>query len=71
MESIEELARKAAQLQPVDRIKLVETILQSLDKIDPEIEKNWVKESEARYKAYKDGEIKSTDWEEVRKRYTP
>ena len=71
MESIEELTGKAAQLQPIDRIKLVETILQSLDKIDTEIGKNRVKESEARYTAYKDGKIESTDWEEVRKRYTP
>jgi putative addiction module component (TIGR02574 family) len=69
MESIEQLAKKAKGLQPVDRIKLVEAILHSLDKPDPEIEKIWVAESEARYTAYKRGEIPSIDWEEIKKGY--
>jgi putative addiction module component (TIGR02574 family) len=71
MESIEQLAKKAINLQPVDRIKLVEAILHSLDKPDPAIEQNWVAESEARYEAHKRGELEATDWEEVKKRYEP
>ena len=69
METVEQLARKAVNLTPVDRIKLVEAIIYSLDKIDPEIEKAWVAEAEARYKAYKKGEIKTIDWETIKKRY--
>jgi len=69
MESIEQLAKKAIGLQPVDRIKLVEAILYSLDKPNPEIEQSWINESEARYEAYKRGELEATDWEEIKKGY--
>jgi putative addiction module component (TIGR02574 family) len=69
MESLEQLAKKAVELQPIERIKLVEAILYSLDKPDSEIEKSWVAESEARYEAYKKGELKAIDWEEIKKKY--
>lgn len=36
---------------------------------DPEIEKKWIAESEARYDAYKRGELQAEDWNEIRKRY--
>lgn len=36
---------------------------------DQEIEKKWIAESEARYDAYKRGEIPATDWEVMQKRY--
>lgn len=57
MESVTQLAKKAIELEPVERIQLVEAILRSLDK------------SEARYEAYKRGEIGSTDWEEIKAKY--
>ena len=69
MESVDQLARKAIGLQPIERIRLVEAILFSLDKPDPDIEQSWVVESEARYEAYKRGELDATDWEEIKKRY--
>jgi putative addiction module component (TIGR02574 family) len=69
METFEELAHKASILKPVEKLKLVEAILYSLDKIDPEIEKAWVAEAEARYEAYKRGELKVIDWEDIKKRY--
>ncbi len=69
MESVEELARKAVVLDPKERIRLVEAILHSLDKADPEIEKSWAAESEARYEAYRQGELQAEDWDEIRKRY--
>ncbi len=69
METVDQLAKKAASLQPVDRIRLVEAILYSLDKINPNIEKGWVTESEARYEAYKRGELEAIDWDDIKKRY--
>ncbi len=69
MESVDQLAKKAAGLQPIERIRLVEAILYSLDKPDPDIEQSWIAESEARYKAYKRGELDAIDWEEIKKRY--
>jgi putative addiction module component (TIGR02574 family) len=69
MESINQLAKKAIGLPPIYRIKLVEVILYSLDKPDADIEKSWIAESEARYEAFKRGELKANDWDEIKKRY--
>ena len=69
MESVDQLAQKAAVLQPIERIRLVEAILYSLDKPDPDIEQSWIAESEARYEACKRGEIKTIDWGKIKKRY--
>jgi putative addiction module component (TIGR02574 family) len=69
MKSVDQLAKKAMGLKPAERIRLVEAILYSLDKPDMEIEKSWIAESEARYKAYKRGELETMDWEEIKKRY--
>ena len=48
---------------------LVEAILFSLDKIDPDIEQSWIVESEARLEAYKRGAIQAMDWDDIKKRY--
>ncbi len=53
MESLSQLAKKAIELEPVERIRLVEAILNSLDKPDHDIEQSWIAESEARYDPYK------------------
>jgi putative addiction module component (TIGR02574 family) len=69
MESVAQLTEKASCLRPTERIQLVEAILSGLDSPDPNIEKIWLAESEARYEAYKRGEIEATDWDEIRSRY--
>lgn len=69
MENVDYLAEQAVHLKPIDRIKLVETILKSLDKADPEIEARWIEEADAGYEAYKRGELKATDWDEIKKRH--
>jgi len=69
MESVDQLARKAFGLQPTERVRLVEAILYSLDKPDPDIEQSWIAESEARYEAYKRGELEAIDWDEIKRRY--
>lgn len=63
-----ELQKKTLQLKPLDKVHLVEIILKSLDRPDPEIEKAWVAESEARYGAYKAGKIKAVSLDSVQKR---
>ncbi len=69
METLDQLAKKAIGLQPIERIRLVEAILYSLDKSDSDIEKSWVAESEARYEAFKRGELETYDWDEIKKGY--
>jgi putative addiction module component (TIGR02574 family) len=69
MESVDQLARKAVDLQPHERIRLVEAILSSLDKPDVEIEQRWTAESESRYEAYKRGELETADWDSIKRRH--
>ncbi|MGI6457357.1 MAG: addiction module protein [bacterium] len=69
MESVEQLAKKALDLKPEDRIRLVEAILYSLNRMNPEVEQKWILESDARYEAYRRGEIEAIEWDEIKKRY--
>ncbi len=43
----------------------IEKLISSLDKPDPEIEKSWVKEAEARFFAYEKGNLKIIPFEDV------
>lgn len=60
-----ELATMAAKLAPSDRLQLVETILATLDKPDPEISAAWSAEAEDRLAAYRRGELEVVDEGEV------
>lgn len=60
-----ELATMAAKLAPSDRLQLVETILATLDKPDPEISAAWATEAEDRLAAYRRGELEIVDESEV------
>ena len=68
METTELLTKKALELRPIERVRLAEAILQSLDKPDSATDRAWVAESEARYEAYKRGEIDAVDWDTLRER---
>ncbi len=63
-----EIQKKTLQLNPTDKIHLVEIILESLDEPDAKIEKKWITESEARYNAYKSGKVRGISFEEVKRR---
>lgn len=60
-----ELASLAAKLSPSERLQLVETILATLDKPDPEIAAAWANEAEDRLAAYKRGEILAVSEAEI------
>ncbi|HQO10498.1 MAG TPA: addiction module protein [Clostridiales bacterium] len=63
----EELKQETLKLNPVEKVKLVELILKSLDEIDPVVENAWVAESEARYGDFKSGKLDSVSLSSVRK----
>jgi putative addiction module component (TIGR02574 family) len=63
------ILEKAKKLKPVEKLQLIDALLETIDKPDREIEKLWIKEADERYEAYKRGELKATDWEEIKKRY--
>lgn len=51
-----ELQEQALSLNPIDKICLVEMLLESLNK--PEIDAAWVADSDRRYAAYKRGKLR-------------
>jgi putative addiction module component (TIGR02574 family) len=60
-----ELQNELLKLNALDKIHLVEMLIESLDKPDPEIMGLWIKESEKRYSALKEGKVKSVPYEDV------
>ena len=68
--STKELEEKALNLKPIEKIHLIQKMLESLDNPDPEIEKEWIAESEARYNAYNEGKLKAIPLEEIKKKYS-
>ena len=56
-------------LDPNDKIQLIQLIFDSLKQISPEIEKTWAEESEKRIDAFESGKLKASDWDDVKKKY--
>ena len=60
-----ELLDSALKLAPEERFALVDEILHSLDRPDPEIDRLWIEEAQRRLAAYRRGEMKGIPAEEV------
>jgi putative addiction module component (TIGR02574 family) len=65
-----ELQEQAHKLSDLEKIHLIELLMEDLDQPNPEIEELWVKESEERYQAYKEGKIKGIPFEKIKERYS-
>lgn len=65
------LIREATSLPPLDKLQLVDYLLESLDMPDAEIQKQWAEESSRRWEGYKAGEIDSVSAAEVFEKYKP
>jgi putative addiction module component (TIGR02574 family) len=63
------LSEQARELSPQDRIALVEDVLDSLDRADPEIERLWAQEAGERLAAYRRGELKAKDLNDIVAKY--
>lgn len=68
-EQTKDLIALAAKLPPNERIALVEEILSSLDQPGAEMDRLWAKEAEDRLAAYRRGEIKAVELDEVLEKY--
>lgn len=64
-----ELIDEALALSTNQRIALVETLLESLDAPNAEINEIWAKESDARVLAYENKQVNSKPVSEVLKKY--
>lgn len=63
------LSEQAVQLPPVERMALVEHILDSLDEPDPSMDALWAREADDRLAAYRRGEIRAVPLSEVLAKY--
>ena len=64
-EVAEKLIREALELDPIARAAVIEELLSSLDRPDPDLDAKWAKESEIRLRAYRAGEIQAIPASEV------
>jgi len=69
MLDIQTIYNEALIMKPIEKIKLIEQLILSLNLPNESIEKQWSKEVEDRVKAYKDGEIKALSAKEVFGKY--
>ena len=63
--SAKSILDEALKLPVNDRAALVENLILSLDKPDPALDAEWVKEAEDRLAAYQSGELSAVDAEQV------
>ncbi len=63
------LSEQAVQLPPVERMALVERILDSLDAPDPSMEALWAREADDRPAAYRRGEVCAVALSDVLAKY--
>ena len=65
------LIEQARALPPEDRIALVEDVLDSLDRRDPEVDRPWAQEASDRLAAYRRGELRARELSDVIAKYRP
>jgi putative addiction module component (TIGR02574 family) len=63
---IKQAAEMALKLNPEEKVRLIDTVIMSLDHPDPALDVSWQKEVEARIEAYESDEMNTLDWEDVR-----
>jgi putative addiction module component (TIGR02574 family) len=63
------LSERARALPPEDRIALVEDVLDSLDRADPELDRLWTWEASDRLATYRRGELAAKDLDAIVAKY--
>ncbi len=61
----QEIVELALKLEPTERFELVDQILHSLDKHDPDMDRIWLEEAERRLTAYRAGKVSGIPAEEI------
>jgi putative addiction module component (TIGR02574 family) len=61
----EEIISSAIKLTPAERFEVIDKVLHSLDRPDPEIDKLWIAEAEQRLQAYRTGQVKGIPAENI------
>ena len=63
------IIEQAKQLSALEKIEVVDALLASVDKPDAQVDKQWVNEAEDRLAAYRRGEVKILDLNQVLAKY--
>jgi putative addiction module component (TIGR02574 family) len=71
IENNDHLIREATALSPLERLQLVDHLLESLDFPDKEIEELWAQEATKRWEGYQAGTIPSVSASEAFEKYKP
>lgn len=69
MERSKEILEKALDLSPSEKAKLIDRLLNSLEKPDSNLDELWAKEAEDRIDAYEKGELLALSIKEVIEKY--
>ncbi|TAN04176.1 MAG: addiction module protein [Rhodanobacteraceae bacterium] len=69
-ESTKSLSERARTLPPAERLELVDDILGSLDETSPALDQLWAREAEDRLAAWRRGEIRAIQLDEVLRKYS-
>ena len=67
--SVDEITEEVRKLPDLDKLRLVDTILSDLDKLDPEIDQVWAEEARKRWAAYKAGKLPTVSYDAVMTKY--
>ena len=62
---VPDIIKEALHLKPQERYIIIESLVQSLNKPDEEIEKIWIEESKKRMQAYREGTAKTLSYDQV------
>jgi len=63
--SANEIIKQAIDLKPQERYLIIESLVQSLNEPDKDIEKLWIEESQNRLTAYDNGKLETVSFNEV------
>jgi putative addiction module component (TIGR02574 family) len=69
MPTAKDLVQEIEKLSPAERVRLIDKVVRDTIKPDVEIEGIWVKEVEARWKAFENGQIATVSYESVMDKY--
>jgi len=63
------LQENIQSLSDIEKLELVDSILVTLDRPDPEIDRIWANESRKRWEAYKSGKLETVSYDQVMEKY--
>lgn len=60
-----DIINSALKLAPAERFELIDELLHSLDRPDPELDRIWIEEAERRLTAYRAGNVQGIPAQDV------